>query len=82
MHVLRMGQPVCPGSQSISENFAAGILPYYLHMLDRVRGAAHFQGDQSRAQNLVMMLRERLPGYLVPRLAREEQGAAAKTLIL
>lgn len=62
--------------------FDAGILPYYLHMLDRVRGAAHFQVDQPHAQNLIMTLRERLPGYLVPRLAREEQGAAAKTLIL
>jgi L-lysine 2,3-aminomutase len=59
--------------------FAAGVLPYYLHQLDRVQGAAHFEVDDARALALVQAMRERLPGYLVPRLVREEQGEASKT---
>ncbi len=58
--------------------FAAGILPYYLHMLDRVQGAAHFAVDEDRALRLIEALRARLPGYLVPRLVREEIAAPAK----
>lgn len=58
--------------------FAVGILPYYLHMLDRVQGAAHFAVDEDRALGLVEALRMRLPGYLVPRLVREEIAAPAK----
>ncbi len=58
--------------------FAAGVLPYYLHMLDRVQGAAHFAVDEERAVRLVEALRKRLPGYLVPRLVREEIAAPAK----
>ena len=58
--------------------FASGILPYYLHMLDRVQGAAHFAVDEGRAVRLVEVLRTRLPGYLVPRLVREEIAAPAK----
>jgi L-lysine 2,3-aminomutase len=56
----------------------AGILPYYLHLLDRVRGTSHFEVDQARALSLHADLRGRLPGYLVPRLAREVPGASAK----
>ncbi|MFC4528276.1 EF-P beta-lysylation protein EpmB [Dyella halodurans] len=59
--------------------FAAGVLPYYLHQLDRVRGAAHFEVDDSRALALVEELRQRLPGYLVPKLVREVAGEASKT---
>lgn len=59
--------------------FAAGVLPYYLHQLDRVQGAAHFEVDDARALALVQAMRERLPGYLVPRLVREEQGEPSKT---
>jgi len=59
--------------------FAAGVLPYYLHQLDRVQGAAHFEVDDARALALVQAMRERLPGYLVPRLVREEQGQPSKT---
>ena len=58
--------------------FAAGVLPYYLHLLDRVRGAAHFEVPEGRARALHDGLRRRLPGYLVPRLVREEAGAAYK----
>ena len=58
--------------------FAAGVLPYYLHQLDRVQGAAHFEVDDARALALIDDLRSRLPGYLVPRLVREVAGAASK----
>ncbi|MDA8363717.1 MAG: EF-P beta-lysylation protein EpmB [Gammaproteobacteria bacterium] len=61
--------------------FEAGVLPYYLHMLDRVQGAAHFEVDEARARVLMAQLATRLPGYLVPRLVREEAGANAKTLL-
>jgi EF-P beta-lysylation protein EpmB len=58
--------------------FAAGALPYYLHQLDRVEGAAHFEVDDARALALVESLRGRLPGYLVPKLVREVGGDHAK----
>ncbi len=58
--------------------FAAGVLPYYLHQLDRVQGAAHFEVDDTRALALVEALRQRLPGFLVPRLVREVGGEASK----
>ena len=58
--------------------FAFGVLPYYLHQLDRVRGTAHFEVPDVRARELVGMLRARLPGYLVPRLVREVPGERAK----
>lgn len=59
--------------------FAAGVLPYYLHQLDRVLGAAHFEVDDTAAAALVEALRARLPGYLVPRLVREIAGEKSKT---
>jgi EF-P beta-lysylation protein EpmB len=58
--------------------FDAGVLPYYLHQLDRVAGAAHFEVDDARALALLDAVRVRLPGYLVPRLVREVAGAAFK----
>lgn len=57
----------------------AGTLPYYLHLLDKVAGAAHFHVDASRARQLHARLRARLPGYLLPRLVREIAGEPAKT---
>lgn len=57
---------------------AAGVLPYYLHTLDRVQGAAHFEVPDHEARALVEALRARLPGYLVPLLVREEPGAPFK----
>ena len=59
--------------------FSAGILPYYLHQLDRVAGAAHFAVDDERARELIVQLRGRLSGFLVPRLVREIAGEPAKT---
>jgi EF-P beta-lysylation protein EpmB len=58
-----------------------GVLPYYLHLLDRVRGAAHFEVGEELACRLVRRLAAELPGYLVPRLVRERPGAPGKVLI-
>jgi EF-P beta-lysylation protein EpmB len=58
--------------------FAAGVLPYYLHLLDRVQGAAHFEVAETEARALHATLAAQLPGYLVPRLVRELPGAPAK----
>jgi EF-P beta-lysylation protein EpmB len=59
----------------------AGILPYYLHALDPVRGSGRFAVPDDRAAALVDEVRTRLPGYLVPRLVREIPGAPSKTPI-
>lgn len=55
-----------------------GVLPYYLHQLDRVTGAAHFEVEESRGLELVAALRGKLPGYAVPRYVREAAGEAYK----
>ncbi len=66
----------------LSENlFAAGVLPYYLHLLDPVTGAAHFDIPEQQAKELVGKLASKLPGYLVPRLTREQAGVPAKVNI-
>jgi KamA family protein len=61
--------------------FEAGVLPYYLHALDRVSGAAHFAVPDTRAQEIAGDLAATLPGYLVPRLVREVEGAPAKVTL-
>lgn len=61
--------------------FDHGVLPYYLHALDPVRGAAHFDVPELEARRLVAELATRLPGYLVPRLVREVPGAPAKEML-
>lgn len=58
--------------------FDAGALPYYLHLLDPVQGAAHFNVDNATAAALINTVRTRLPGYLVPQLVREFPGGASK----
>ncbi|MEW9570993.1 EF-P beta-lysylation protein EpmB [Rhodanobacter sp. Si-c] len=58
--------------------FAAGVLPYYLHQLDRVQGTSHFEVDDHRALALLEAIRARLPGYLVPKLVREVGGEPSK----
>ena len=69
---------LCRLSESL---FRSGVLPYYLHLLDRVAGAAHFEVDQTAAQSLWRQMANRLSGYLVPRLVREEPGALSKTIV-
>ena len=58
-----------------------GVLPYYIHLLDRVQGAGHFEVDLERALEIIKELRSSAPGYLVPRLVREEPGAYSKTAL-
>lgn len=62
--------------------FAARVLPYYLHLLDRVAGAAHFEVPAAEAADILAELRGRLPGYLVPRLVQEIAGEASKRPIM
>ena len=58
--------------QQLSERlFQIGVLPYYLHQLDRIKGAAHFEVTDQNAKQLVTQLMAQLPGYLVPKLVRE-----------
>ncbi len=58
--------------------YESGVLPYYLHLLDPVAGAAHFAVDEDRARALHAAIRGQLPGYLVPRLVREVPGDVSK----
>lgn len=61
--------------------FNQGVLPYYLHQLDKVQGAQHFEVTDSKALELVKQIRQQLPGYLVPTLVREIAGQPNKTPI-
>ena len=61
--------------------FLYGVLPYYLHLLDKVQGAAHFDVTLEDALRIFQQLQALLPGYLVPKLAREEAGKKQKTLV-
>jgi EF-P beta-lysylation protein EpmB len=61
--------------------FDAGVLPYYLHLLDKVQGAAHFAVGEERARLLLGRVAAALPGYLVPRLVRETAGARSKIVL-
>lgn len=54
------------------------VMPYYLHQLDRVLGAAHFEVPESQGLEIVEELRRRLPGYAAPRYVREIAGADSK----
>ena len=67
----------------LSENlFASGVMPYYLHMLDKVRGSGHFDVNLQKAKEIMGELRAQLPGYLVPKLVQEEAASANKTPLL
>lgn len=59
--------------------FAERVLPYYLHVLDRVAGAAHFEVAETEAIRMVDDMRQQLPGFLMPKLVREVAGEKAKT---
>ena len=62
--------------------FACRVLPYYLHALDKIRGAAHFAVPDEKACQIIEQLQHRLPGYLVPRLVREFPHEASKRLLM
>jgi len=58
--------------------FEAGVLPYYLHLLDKVDGSAHFDVSSEQAHELMSEIKKQLPGFLVPKLAREVPGMLHK----
>lgn len=69
--------------QELSERLIQlGVVPYYLHQLDRVAGAAHFEVSMEEGRRIVTELRKRLPGYLVPRYVQEIAGEMSKTVLL
>ncbi|PCH60877.1 MAG: EF-P beta-lysylation protein EpmB [Gammaproteobacteria bacterium] len=59
--------------------FECRVIPYYLHLLDRVEGALHFDVDSNTARDLITTLQKTLPGYLVPKLVRENAGHTSKS---
>ncbi|WP_054179686.1 EF-P beta-lysylation protein EpmB [Trabulsiella odontotermitis] len=59
--------------------FDAGVMPYYLHVLDKVQGAAHFLVSDDEARRIVRELLTLVSGYMVPKLAREIGGEPSKT---
>lgn len=62
--------------------FAENVLPYYLHLPDRVAGTRHFAVTLAEAREIMRDLQASLPGYLVPRLVREDPGEPAKTRLV
>jgi EF-P beta-lysylation protein EpmB len=78
--LLRQVNDSARAQAELSERlFEAGVLPYYLHLLDPVQGAGHFHVTDMRAMEIIGELRAQLPGYLVPRLVREIAGEKSKT---
>ena len=57
------------------------VLPYYLHQLDRVAGAAHFEVPIATGRQLIEELQSRLPGYAVPRYVQDQPGATHKVAL-
>ncbi|MDO9169201.1 MAG: EF-P beta-lysylation protein EpmB [Methylobacter sp.] len=62
--------------------FSHGIIPYYLHLLDKATGTGHFEVSEQQALILIRQIQATLPGYLVPKLVKEQAGAASKLSIL
>ena len=61
--------------------FDCGVSPYYLHLLDPVQGASHFDIDPEQAGKIYRELQAVLPGFLLPKLVREIPGELSKTII-
>lgn len=57
------------------------VMPYYLHQLDRVQGAAHFEVSRAEGLRIVQTMRSRLPGYAIPRYVEEIAGDTSKRVI-
>ncbi|MCY3818501.1 MAG: EF-P beta-lysylation protein EpmB [Gammaproteobacteria bacterium] len=80
--LLRGVNDRAPTLCALSERlFEQGVLPYYLHMPDAVVGTHGFHVTDARARQIHDAMGERLPGYLLPKLVREEPGRAAKTVL-
>ena len=69
---------LCELSQTL---LGAGVLPYYLHMPDKVRSTAHFDVSDDTASRLIAAMQARLPGYLVPKMVREVPHEKHKILL-
>jgi EF-P beta-lysylation protein EpmB len=69
--------------QALSERLIElGVVPYYLHQLDRVAGAAHFEVSIAEGRRIIEELRARLPGYMVPRYVQEIAGEPNKSVLM
>jgi len=79
--VLLKGVNDCPDIQQAlcASLIDHGIMPYYLHQLDPVQGAHHFDVDEKKGHLIIDELQKRLPGYAVPKYVRELPGLASKT---
>jgi EF-P beta-lysylation protein EpmB len=62
--------------------FSHGVIPYYLHLLDKATGTGHFEIPETEALALVRQVQATLPGYLVPKLVKEQAGAVSKLSLL
>ncbi|WP_333876730.1 EF-P beta-lysylation protein EpmB [Methylobacter sp.] len=62
--------------------FSQGIIPYYLHLLDKAAGTGHFEVSETEALEIMRQVQATLPGYLVPKLVKEQAGATSKQTIL
>lgn len=58
-----------------------GVIPYYLHQLDRVEGSSHFEVEKAKGVMLIQQLQNTLPGYAIPRYVEEIPGSLSKTII-
>ena len=81
--VLLRGVNDSVGSQvALSERLVRmGVLPYYLHQLDRVQGAAHFEVPIAEGKKIIAEMRDKLPGYMVPKYVQEIPGELSKTVL-
>ncbi len=80
--LLRGVNDNAPALIELSERLSdVQVIPYYLHLLDKVQGAQHFDVPQIQGEALIAEMRAALPGYLVPRLVREIAGEASKTVM-
>ena len=61
--------------------FECGVLPYYLHTLDKVSGSAHYEISRAKISKIYSQMHASLPGYLLPKLVMEEAGKPGKTLL-
>ena len=93
IHANHANELDSPTAGALDHSFAAqaelsrrlmevGVVPYYLHQLDRVSGAAHFEVPIEDGKRIVEQMRANLPGYLVPRYVQEVPGEVSKLSIL
>jgi len=62
--------------------FSHGITPYYLHLLDKATGTGHFEVSEAEALALIRQVQAALPGYMIPKLVKEQAGGASKQTVL